>query len=229
MSMQTIGIVDDEPNIRQIVEAYIKKEGLSAVCFASAEEALNHPTKEEIGLWVIDLMLPQMDGYALCKRIRANSEVPIIMISAKDEEIDKVLGLELGSDDYLTKPFSPRELVARIKRHLQRWQLYKGAETKQSQLIVGDLKVDMKLRTISWRGETFLTTNKEFELLLFLAENEGQALSREILLQSVWGTDYVGSDRAVDDLVKRIRKKMPELPIESVWGFGYRLKMVGQA
>ncbi len=229
MSMQTIGIVDDEPNIRQIVEAYIKKEGLSAVCFASAEEALNHPTKEEIGLWVIDLMLPQMDGYALCKRIRANSEVPIIMISAKDEEIDKVLGLELGSDDYLTKPFSPRELVARIKRHLQRWQLYKGAETKQSQLIVGDLKVDMKLRTISWRGETFLTTNKEFELLLFLAENEGQALSREILLQSVWGTDYVGSDRAVDDLVKRIRKKMPELPIESVWGYGYRLKMVGQA
>lgn len=224
MSIGRIGIVDDEPNIRHIVEAYIQREGFETVSLESAEEALAHWEKEDFDLWVIDIMLPNMDGYTLCRKIREKSEAPIIMISAKDEEIDKVLGLELGSDDYMTKPFSPRELVARIKRHLYKWQRYQTLETNQAILKVGELKMDTKFREVFWRGEKYFSTNKEFEVLCYFAEHVDHALSRESILHFVWGPNYIGSDRAVDDLVKRLRKKLSGIPIESIWGYGYRLK-----
>lgn len=225
MSSGRIGIVDDEANIRQIVEAYVEKEGYQSVCFETAEDALDYWSKDPLDLWVIDIMLPNMDGYHLCKKIRESSEIPIILISAKDEEIDKILGLELGSDDYLTKPFSPRELMARIKRHLHKWQHYRLLEENQDSLTAGDLKLDKPLREVYWRGKKCDSTTKEFELLSYFVLNKNNALSREVILQSVWGIDYIGSDRAVDDLVKRLRKKLPDIPIESIWGYGYRFKV----
>ncbi|MBA2175144.1 response regulator transcription factor [Halobacillus locisalis] len=220
---QLIGLVEDDPNIRDIVEGYLKKEGYVVQAVETAEKAWEIFETENPDLWVLDIMLPGMDGYEFCKQVRQTSEVPIIIISAKDDEVDKILGLELGGDDYLTKPFSPRELVARVKRHLKRWQVMQPdqqADTIQS----GDLELNEEERRAYFQKEEVEVTTKEFELLKILASQENRAFSREELLVRVWGDDYFGSDRAVDDLVKRIRKKMKELPIETVWGHGYRLR-----
>ncbi len=220
---QLIGLVEDDPNIRDIVEGYLKKEGYAVQAVETAEKAWEIFETEDPDLWVLDIMLPGMDGYEFCKQVRQTSEVPIIIISAKDDEVDKILGLELGGDDYLTKPFSPRELVARVKRHLKRWQVMQPdqqTDTIQS----GDLELNEEERRAYFQKEEVEVTTKEFELLKILASQENRAFSREELLVRVWGDDYFGSDRAVDDLVKRIRKKMKELPIETVWGHGYRLR-----
>ena len=192
---------------------------------ASGEEGWEVWENNPPDMWILDIMLPGMDGYEFCKRIRAESEVPIIIISAKDDEIDKILGLELGGDDYLTKPFSPRELVARVKRLFKR--TVPQRQTKQQNLErmkVGELLIYLDERRIFWKGEEFEVTTKEYDMLLLLAQNPNRAFSREELLLNIWGNDYFGSDRAVDDLVKRIRKKLPDIPLETVWGFGYRLR-----
>ncbi|WP_347862122.1 response regulator transcription factor [Salimicrobium sp. PL1-032A] len=222
----TIGLVEDDANIRDIVESYLQKEGYQVRAVDNAEAAwdiFHESVKPD--LWVLDIMLPGMDGYEFCKKIREHSEVPIIIISAKDEEVDKILGLELGGDDYLTKPFSPRELVARVKRHVKRWKHMKP-ETGQGEDIVisGSLELNVGERLAFYDGEEVETTQKEFEMLRVLAEQENRAFSREVLLTSVWGEDYFGSDRAVDDLMKRLRKKFPHLDLETVWGYGYRLR-----
>ncbi|TGB02697.1 response regulator transcription factor [Halobacillus salinus] len=220
---QLIGLVEDDPNIRDIVEAYLKKEGYEVEAVDTAEKAWEIFEQEAPDLWVLDIMLPGMDGYEFCKRVRQTSEVPIIIISAKDDEVDKILGLELGGDDYLTKPFSPRELVARVKRHLKRWQVMQPEQDTDT-IQAGDLQLSESERRAYFQGAEVDVTTKEFELLKILASQENRAFSREELLVRVWGDDYFGSDRAVDDLVKRIRKKMKELPIETVWGHGYRLR-----
>jgi len=220
-----IGIVEDDKNIQNIVAAYLQKEGYQVTVVGSAEDAWEIWQKSPPDMWVLDIMLPGMDGYEFCKQIRTESEVPIIIISAKDDEIDKILGLELGSDDYLTKPFSPRELVARVKRLFKRTAVQTEKEPDQTnQLKVGRLLITLDERRIFWEEEEFEVTTKEYEMLLLFAENPNRAFSREELLIQIWGNDYFGSDRAVDDLVKRIRKKLPEVPIETVWGFGYRLR-----
>ncbi|WP_394219337.1 response regulator transcription factor [Halobacillus trueperi] len=222
---QMIGLVEDDPNIRDIVEGYLNKEGYQVIAVDTAEKAWDIFQEQTPDLWVLDIMLPGMDGYEFCKKIRQTSEVPIIIISAKDEEIDKILGLELGGDDYLTKPFSPRELVARAKRHLKRWQAMKPSEDKEQDTIVaGELELNDAERQAYFQGEEIEVTTKEFEMLKILASQENRAFAREELLIKVWGEDYYGSDRAVDDLIKRLRKKMKDLPIETVWGHGYRLK-----
>ncbi|MHA6253045.1 response regulator transcription factor [Oceanobacillus sp. CAU 1775] len=220
-----IGIVEDDKNIQNIVSAYLKKEGYEVTVAGSAEEAWEVWEKTPPDMWVLDIMLPGMDGYEFCKKIRLESEVPIIIISAKDDEIDKILGLELGGDDYLTKPFSPRELVARVKRLFKRSSVTID-EPKQAdnQLRAGDLHISLDERRIFWEGNEFEVTTKEYEMLLLFVENPNRAFSREELLIKIWGNDYFGSDRAVDDLVKRIRKKLPDVPLETVWGFGYRLR-----
>lgn len=220
-----IGIVEDDKNIQNIVSAYLKKEGYEVTVVGSAEAAWEVWEKTPPDMWVLDIMLPGMDGYEFCKKIRLESEVPIIIISAKDDEIDKILGLELGGDDYLTKPFSPRELVARVKRLFKRSTLAME-EPKQSenQLRAGELFISLDERRIFWEDTEFEVTTKEYDMLLLFVENPNRAFSREELLIKIWGDDYFGSDRAVDDLVKRIRKKLPEVPLETVWGFGYRLR-----
>ncbi|MGR9048378.1 response regulator transcription factor [Halobacillus faecis] len=222
---QMIGLVEDDPNIRDIVEGYLNKEGYQVIAVDTAEKAWDIFQEQTPDLWVLDIMLPGMDGYEFCKKIRQTSEVPIIIISAKDEEVDKILGLELGGDDYLTKPFSPRELVARAKRHLKRWQAMKSSADEGGDTIVaGELELNDAERQAYFQGEEIEVTTKEFEMLKILASQENRAFAREELLIKVWGEDYYGSDRAVDDLIKRLRKKMKDLPIETVWGHGYRLK-----
>lgn len=224
-----IGIVEDDPNIRNIVAAYLKKEGFTVTLLESAEAAWELWKTEPPGMWILDIMLPGMDGYEFCKKIRMESEVPIIIISAKDEEIDKILGLELGGDDYLTKPFSPRELVARVKRLFKRSNIRLAhTEENDARVTVDELTIDKEERRIFFRDEEYEVTTKEFDMLLILVENVNRAFSREELLIKIWGDNYFGSDRAVDDLVKRIRKKLPDLPLETVWGYGYRLRDEGE-
>ncbi|MBY0087873.1 response regulator transcription factor [Brevibacillus brevis] len=216
-----IAIVDDDLNIRQIITAYLQKEGYVTTAVESAEEAITLEQENPPDLWVLDIMLPGMNGYEFCRRIRAGSETPIIMVSARDEEVDKILGLELGSDDYLTKPFSPRELVARVNRALQRWKQMKShtEETANSTLVL-----DKEKRLVYSFGEEVEVTSKEFQVLSLLSEHPNRAFSRDELLSLIWGYDYFGSDRVVDDLIRRIRKKLDKLPLETVWGFGYRLR-----
>ncbi|KGX93785.1 transcriptional regulator [Pontibacillus halophilus JSM 076056 = DSM 19796] len=228
--MQRIAVVEDDQHIRDIVNAYLEKEGYEVTLMETAEEGWSLWESHPPDLWILDIMLPGMSGYELCKRIREESEVPIIIISARDEEVDRVLGLELGGDDYITKPFSPRELVARVNRHVKRWQAYeKTKQSSEGQGVYGNglLRLDPNERRVFWQEEEVEVTSKEFELLSILIEQLNRAYSREELLDRVWGEDYFGSDRAVDDLVKRIRKKMPDIPIETVWGYGYRLREQG--
>ncbi len=225
-----IGIVEDDPNIQNIVSAYLKKEGFNVTLSETAEDAWEIWMNEPPDMWILDIMLPGMDGYEFCKKIRNESEVPIIIISAKDEEIDKILGLELGGDDYLTKPFSPRELVARVKRLFKRSVIVQEQkDMTQEKITVDHLVIDKNERRIFFNTDEFEVTTKEFDMLLILAENVNRAFSREELLIKIWGNNYFGSDRAVDDLVKRIRKKLPDLPLETVWGYGYRLRYEGEA
>lgn len=219
-----IGLVEDDKNIQNIVSAYFEKEGYEITVIGSAEEGWEVWKTNPPDMWVLDIMLPGMDGYEFCKRIRMESEVPIIIISAKDDEIDKILGLELGGDDYLTKPFSPRELVARVKRLFKRTAPQTQVLENTNQMKVDGLLIYLDERRIFWEGIEGEVTTKEYDMLLLFAENPNRAFSREELLLKIWGNDYFGSDRAVDDLVKRIRKKLPDIPLETVWGFGYRLR-----
>lgn len=226
-----IAIVDDDYHIRNLVEVYLKKENYQTIGLESAEEALELWANNPPDLWVLDIMLPGMDGYELCRRIRNEAEVPIIMISAKDTEVDKILGLELGSDDYLVKPFSPRELVARIKRQLQRWYKYNltedSTQNASTRIELGHLELMLEERRVFWHGEEVDMTSKEFAMLKVFVEHPNRAFTRVDLLTLIWGDDYFGSDRAVDHLIKRIRKKIEQLPIESVWGHGYRMRTDG--
>lgn len=216
-----IAVVEDDQNIRHIVATYLEKEGFEVELFHSAEGALDIWEENPPHMWILDIMLPGMDGYAFCKKIRETSDVPIIIISAKDEEVDKIIGLELGSDDYLTKPFSPRELVARVRRLFAR--SYQNIKVEKETFIeAGKLTIDEDSRKVMWGDELIDVTVKEFDLLVMMAQNPERAFSREELLNHVWGNDYFGSDRAVDDLVKRIRKKIPEINLATVWGHGYR-------
>ncbi|TRM11339.1 response regulator transcription factor [Lentibacillus cibarius] len=221
-----IVVVEDDVNIQNIVSAYLKKEGFDVTVTDSAEKAWELWQTQAPDMWILDIMLPGMDGYDFCKKIRQETdETPIIIISAKDEEFDKILGLELGGDDYLTKPFSPRELVARVKRVLKRTKLKAGEnDASDDKLKVGNLLIHQGERRIFWHGEEQDVTTKEFDMLLLFATNINRAFSREELLVKVWGEDYFGSDRAVDDLVKRIRKKLAAIPLETVWGYGYRMR-----
>lgn len=220
-----IGVVEDDANIQNIVSAYLKKEGFPVTVLGSAEEAWQLWETQPPDMWILDIMLPGMDGYDFCKKIREESDVPIIIISAKDEEIDKILGIELGGDDYLTKPFSPRELVARVKRLFKRTKpVAQDSDQEHDKLKVDELLVRKNDRRLFWKGQEIEVTTKEYDMLLLFAENVNRAFSREELLIKIWGNDYFGSDRAVDDLVKRIRKKLDDIQLETVWGFGYRFR-----
>lgn len=219
--MKTIYIVDDEANIRELIKKYLEKEGFRAETFSGGAGVLDTIKSQSPDLYVLDITMPGMDGLELCREIRRTGNTPIIFVSARGEELDRVLGLELGADDYLAKPFSPRELVARIKSVLRR-------SATPSQTGIKHLKeltfyTDERRVTLNGNGIEF--TPKEYELLVFLAGNTNRAFSRDQLLDHIWGFDYVGDIRAVDDLVKRVRKKIKDssVEIQTVWGYGYKL------
>ena len=219
--MKTVYIVDDEANIRDLIKKYLVKEGFRAEAFSCAEDVLSAVRREQPDLFVLDITMPGMDGLELCRAIRKDGDTPIIFVSARGEELDRVLGLELGADDYLAKPFSPRELLARIKNILRR----AAAPPRSGIKYLKELAFHTDERRITLNGREIELTPKEYELLVFLAGNVSRAFSRDQLLDHIWGFDYVGDIRAVDDLIKRVRKKIKESSVEihTVWGYGYKL------
>jgi len=224
MSGQTILVVDDEANIRELARLYLEKEGYAVVTATDGEQALAEVRQDPPALMVLDLMLPKMDGWDVCRQIRASSDLPIIMLTARDEDVDKIVGLELGADDYLTKPFNPRELVARVRAILRRVAGRPGDEREQARE-VGNVRLDPAAREVTVDGERVELRAKAFDLLLALMDHPNMVLSREQLLDKVWGYDYYGRTRTVDVHVAHLRDKLGEsdVVIETVWGKGYKL------
>ncbi|HWO98908.1 MAG TPA: response regulator transcription factor [Bacillus sp. (in: firmicutes)] len=217
----TIYLVEDEENLNHVLTSYLKKEEWNVQSFFTGEEA-QRAMSPPPHLWILDIMLPDIDGYQLIREIKAASpDVPVIFISARDADIDRILGLEMGSDDYLAKPFLPRELVIRVRKLLGR--IY-GTQPQQLNILPLDpYTIDLNVRLVYRNGKNIDLTSKEFDLLVTLARNQGQAFSREQLLNHIWGEDYYGTDRVVDDLVRRLRKKLPDLRVETIYGYGYRM------
>ncbi|KYH35461.1 transcriptional regulatory protein CssR [Clostridium tepidiprofundi DSM 19306] len=221
--MYNIYLVEDEENLNNILKSYLEKEGWNVKSFLNGVDAQKN-IKNRPDLWILDIMLPDIDGYQLIKEIKNDCEnIPVIFISARDEDLDRVIGLEMGSDDYLSKPFLPRELVIRTKKLLNR--VYKNSNKipDNSLKSFGVYKIDEEKRMVKLYDNIIDLTSKEFDLLVLFINNQGKAFSRENILDSIWGEDYFGNDRVVDDLVRRLRKKMPKLNIETIYGFGYRM------
>ena len=218
----TVLLIEDEADIAELLRMYIESEGYTLVHATSGEDGIDRFTRREPRLVLLDIGLPGIDGLEVCRRIRATSEVPIIMLTARDTEIDTVVGLELGADDYITKPFSPRELTARVKAVLRRNQ--DRPSTTQT-IEVGGFLVDAGRREVTTPGgDVVRPTAREFDLLWFLAEHAGLVMSRRQILEQVWGYDYFGETRTVDVHVRQLRKKLPDVPIATEWGIGYRME-----
>ncbi|NNC91163.1 MAG: response regulator transcription factor [Acidimicrobiia bacterium] len=214
-------LIEDEEEIADLLRLVFEREGFRLLHAASGEKGLQLLTERSPRAVLLDLGLPGIDGMEVCRRIRASSEVPVIMLTARDDEIDKVVGLEIGADDYVTKPFSPREVVARVKAVLRRSEQQSEAPAAIS---VGEFEIDSGRRTVRTPGgEIVQPTAREFDLLWHLARNRGIVLSRGQLLEAVWGYDYFGESRTVDVHIRQLRKKLPDIPIETVWGVGYKM------
>jgi DNA-binding response OmpR family regulator len=225
MTGELLLLVDDEPNIIELAQVYLEREGFRTISAANGKEALESVEKHRPDLVVLDLMLPEIDGLEVCRTLRkAEDPVAIIMLTARDEDIDKILGLELGADDYLTKPFNPRELVARVKAILRRKQP-ETAISEESPTHVGDLLIDPLRREVTINNAPIDLRTQEFDLLLTLARHQGIVLSRDQLLNLAWGYDYFGNTRTVDVHIGHLRKKLQgsQISIETVTGVGYKL------
>jgi DNA-binding response OmpR family regulator len=224
MPGELILIVDDEANIVELATLYLEREGYRLASVGDGVKALDVFRQEQPALVVLDLMLPGLDGYEVCRRLRAESDVPIIMVTARDDDIDKIIGLEIGADDYLTKPFNPRELVARVKALLRRSERA-AKPAGRGPIRIGNLVVDEARREVTVDGKPVNLRAKEFELLAALAENRGLVLTREQLLNNVWGFDFFGQTRTVDVHVAHLRKSLAgaTVTIETVTGVGYKL------
>ena len=223
-------LVDDDPNIRQLVNLYLVKEGFEVEMAERGDEALKKVLSSPPNLMLLDVMLPGMDGWQVLRETRKSSNVPIIMLTAKDETFDKVLGLELGADDYIAKPFDMKELVARIKAVIRRYQNPEPAEGSGKALSFPGLTVNISQYTVNYLGKELEMPPKELELLNFLASHPNQVFTREQLLEQVWGYDYFGDSRTVDVHVKRLREKLTEgeklgWQIKTVWGVGYKFEV----
>lgn len=233
MDKQKILVVDDEQPIADILKFGLEKEGFDVICAYDGNAAIEMVSKHTPDLILLDIMLPYKDGMEVCREVRKTLDIPIIMLTAKDSEIDKVLGLELGADDYVTKPFSTRELVARVKANLRRNQKSKEPEQDKKNIEVGALLIQPDAYLVTKRGEAIELTHREFELIYYLARHIGQVMTREHLLQAVWGYDYFGDVRTVDVTVRRLREKVEDNPSHPNWiitrrGVGYYLRNVDQ-
>ena len=217
----TVVVVEDDPHIADLVDLYLRREGFRVLLAADGEKGLDLFKREDPWIVILDVGLPgRRDGFDVCREIHGRSTVPVLFLTARDDEVDRILGLELGADDYLVKPFSPRELVARVRAILRRTR---EGPAPQEVITVGDVEVDLRRREARQAGRAVALTTREFDLLAFLANNLGLALSRQQLLDGVWGTDWYGDERTVDVHVAQLRKKLgAELPLATVWGVGYR-------
>ena len=218
--MYKICLVEDETDLVSVVKMYLEKAGYDVVTFTKGADAINY-IGNPVDVWILDIMLgDDVNGYDVIKAIREKYPlVPVIFTSARDQDLDRILGLELGSDDYITKPYSSKELVLRVNNIIKR--VYQSTESKIINYL--DYTIDLDKRIVSVKDKTIKLTTLEFDLLVLLVENLNKSFSREDILDAVWGNDYFGSDRAVDDLVRRLRKKMPLLNVNTIYGYGYRL------
>lgn len=218
----TVVVVEDDPHIADLVGLYLRREGFRVLLARDGDEGLDIVVREDPAIVILDVGLPGgRDGFDVCRELRAKGNLPVLFLTARDEETDRIVGLELGADDYVTKPFSPRELVARVKTILRRSR--DQAPAPQEVVTVGALEVDNRRREARIAGEVVALTTREFDLLAFLAANTGLALSRQQLLDGVWGADWYGDERTVDVHVAQLRKKLgTALPLTTVWGVGYR-------
>ena len=220
---QTVLVVEDESSIASFVALYLKNAGYAVRTAATGGDALSQVESERPDLIVLDLMLPDMDGIEVCRRIRKSSDLPILMLTARDEDVDKIIGLEVGADDYLTKPFNPRELVARVKSILRR-SVPDRREMESKQIVHGDLEIDAGRREARVSGEEVQLAPKEFDLLWELLDHRGLVLTRDQLLERVWGYTFAGDTRTVDVHVRQLRRKLGDAsPIVTVWGVGYKV------
>jgi DNA-binding response OmpR family regulator len=220
--VSTVLIVDDEKNIVQLTRMYLTKEGYTVEVAYDGKEALDKARQIKPSLIILDLMLPGLDGLEVCKQLRRESDVPIIMLTARTDDVDRIVGLELGADDYVCKPFNPRELVARVKAVLRR---SRPTERVPEPIVLGNLRIDPARREVEINGKPVSLRAKEFDLLLTFARNEGLVLDRERLLNLVWGYDYLGDSRTIDVHVTWLREKLngSTCRIQTVWGVGYKL------
>lgn len=218
--MYKICLVEDETDLVAVVKMYLEKAGYDVVTFTKGSEAISY-IGNPVDVWILDIMLgDDVNGYDVIKAIREKYPlVPVIFTSARDQDLDRILGLELGSDDYITKPYSSKELVLRVNNIIKR--VYQSTESKILNYL--DYSIDLDKRIVSVKDKPIKLTTLEFDLLILLVENINKSFSREDILDAVWGNDYFGSDRAVDDLVRRLRKKMPLLNVNTIYGYGYRL------
>ena len=217
--MYKICLVEDEISLNNLIKSYMEKEGYDVIQFYKGNDALEYIGKEKIDLWVLDIMLgDSVSGYDLIKKIRSlDKNVPVIFTSARDQDLDKILGLELGSDDYIAKPYSPKELMLRINNILKR------VYTNSNKIKYDDYEIDIDKRIVLHNNKEINLTTLEFDLLYMFLSNKGKSYSRDDILNIIWGENYFGSDRVVDDLIRRLRRKMPKLNINTIYGFGYRL------
>lgn len=217
--MYKICLVEDEVDLNNLIKSYLEREGYLVTQYYSGESIMNN-INNKYDLYILDIMLgDSISGYDIIKKIReVDTDVPVIFTSARDQDLDKIIGLELGSDDYITKPYSPKELVLRVNKIIKRVYVKESNKTTYE-----SYDIDFDRRTVLEKEKEINLTTLEFDLLLLFINNKGKSFSREDILSKVWGTDYFGSDRVVDDLVRRLRKKMPRLKINTLYGFGYRL------
>ena len=221
-SLVTVLLIEDEAEIAELLQLYFAREGFDLVHADSGEKGLERLRRGDVRAALLDIGLPGLDGIEVCRRIRNDSDIPVIMLTARDSEVDKIVGLEIGADDYVTKPFSPRELVARVKAVLRRSE--ERPVTLQSLDISGFLVDSGRRQVTTPAGEIVRPTAREFDLLWYLATHRGLVLSRGQILEAVWGYDYFGETRTVDVHIRQLRRKLADLPIETVWGVGYRIE-----
>jgi DNA-binding response OmpR family regulator len=223
MAGERILVVDDEANIIDLVRLYLERDGYQVEAASDGAQAIEKIGSLSPDLVILDIMMPEIDGFEVCRQVRSDSDVPIIMLTARDEDIDKIVGLELGADDYLTKPFNPRELAARVKAILRRAEHTPQIDTRP--VSIGDVSIDPARREVTVAGKAVNLRAQEFDLLLTLAEHKGLVLSREQLLNLAWGFDFYGQTRTVDVHVAHLRKRLAksELRIETITGVGYKL------
>ena len=216
--MYKICLVEDEQNLNNLIKSYLERAGYEVYQYYSGEEAIKHAS-DKVHLWILDIMLgDNVSGYDIIKAIRENSNVPVIFTSARDQDLDKIIGLELGSDDYVTKPYSPKELVLRVNNLIKR-----AYSSETEKITYEDYEIDIDKRIVKEKNKELSLTTLEFDLLIMFVQNKNKSFSRNHILETVWGDDYFGSDRVVDDLVRRLRKKMPKLRLKTIYGYGYRL------